>query len=132
VQHGEEHRTFQPEAMTAAARQGGDHTLTAGLHPESLEQQCRTDAAYGYRGYLSGPHRIQHHRLLHEARARAQEAIKLPASLEFIQPSECRDHALTHLITGTVAFDDLQVDASLRLLAAEIHARLGVGAHRLP
>ena len=105
--------------MTAAARQGGDHALTAGLCPKSLEQQCRTDTAHRDRGYLAGPRRIQHHRLLHEARARAQQSIELPAGLEFIQPSECSDHALTHLIAGTVAFDDLQVDASLRLLAAE-------------
>jgi hypothetical protein len=56
----------------------------------------------------------------------------LPAGLEFIQPSECRDHALTHLISGTVAFDDLQVDASLRLLAAEVHVRIGVWVRTAP
>ena len=67
------------------------------------------------RGHLSGPRRIQHHRLLHGAGARAQEFIQWPAGLEFIQPSECRDHALTHLIPGNVTFDDLQVDATLRL-----------------
>ena len=112
--------------MTAAARQGGDHALAAGLCPKPLEQQCRTDAAHRDRGHLSGPRRIQHHRLLHEARARAQQSIELPAGLEFIQPSECSDHPLTHLIAGAVAFDDLQIDASLRLLAAEVHARIGV------
>jgi hypothetical protein len=30
-----------------------------------------------------------------------------------------------------MALDDLQVDAALRLLAAELHARLDEGAHRI-
>jgi hypothetical protein len=81
---------------------------------------------------VASPGSVEQHCLPHEARARTQQPIQLPAGLEFIQSSEGRDHALTHLLAGAVALDDLQVDASLRLLAAEVHARLGVGAHRLP
>jgi hypothetical protein len=80
---------------------------------------------------VASPGSVEHHRLPHEARAGAQQPIELPAGLEFIQSSKGRDHALAHLLAGAVALDDLQVDASLRLLAAEVHARLGVGAHRL-
>ena len=75
-------------------------------------------------GASSGAGRIEHHRLAGEARARAQQPIELPAGLEFLEPSERRDHPLAHLIAGAVAFDDLQVDAPGRGLAAEIHARL--------
>jgi hypothetical protein len=38
---------------------------------------------------------------------------------------------LADLIAAAVAFDDLQIEPTLRLLAAEIHARLDEGAHRI-
>jgi hypothetical protein len=53
--------------------------------------------------------------LTHEAGAGTQQPVELPAGLQFIQPSERRDHTLTHLIAGAVAFDDLQLEAPLRL-----------------
>ena len=39
-------------------------------------------------------------------------------------PPQCGDDALPHLIARSVALHDLQVDAPLRLLTAEIHVRL--------
>ena len=77
----------------------------------------------GDRRSIAGPSRIQNHRLLDEARAGADQPIELSAGLELIQPPQGGDHALPYLIAGSMALDDLQVDAPLRLLAAEVHAR---------
>jgi len=131
VQDGEEHGTFECEAIPAAARQAGDDALTAGVCPEPFKQQCRADTVDSDGWGVASPGSVEHHRLPHEARAGAQQPIELPAGLEFIQSAKRCDHALTHLLAGAVALDDLQVDAPLRLLAAEVHTRLGVGAHRL-
>ena len=68
VQHGKKYRAFQREAMAAAACQGRDDALAAGLLPPSLEQQCRTDASHRDGGSVTGPGGIQHHRLLDEPR----------------------------------------------------------------
>ena len=106
--------------------------MTTGIDPQPLEQQRGTDVAHRDRGGLAAPGRVEHHRLLHKARARAQQSIELSAGFEFIQPSKGSDHALAHLIAGALALHDLQVDASLRLFAAKVHARLARGAHRLP
>ena len=86
--------------MAATARQGRDHAAAAGLLPQPLEQQRRADAAHRDRRRVAIPGSIQHHRLLDETRARAQQPIELSAGFEFIEPSQCRDDALTHLIAG--------------------------------
>jgi hypothetical protein len=67
VQHREEHRSFQREAMAAAPRLRRDHALAAGLLPQPLEQQRRADASHRDGGSITGPGGIQHHRLLGEA-----------------------------------------------------------------
>ena len=124
VQHGKEHRALQREAMAAAACQGGDDALAAGLLPQSLEQQSGADAPHSNLWGIAGPRGIQHHRLLDEARTGAKQSIELSAGFELIQSTQCRDHPLANLIAGTVALHDLQVDAPLRLFAAEVHVRL--------
>ena len=124
MQHGEEHRALQRKAVAAAARQRHDHALAAGLLPQPLEQQRRADASHRDGRSITGPGGIQHHRLLGEARTRAQQPIELAGGFEFVQPPERRDHPLAHLIAGPMALHDLQVDAPLRLFAAEVHVRL--------
>ncbi|HWW20089.1 MAG TPA: hypothetical protein VNZ06_04740, partial [Steroidobacteraceae bacterium] len=93
--------------------------MTTGIDPQSLEQQRGADVAHRDRGGLAAPGRVEHHRLLHKAGARAQQSIELSAGFEFIQPSKRSDHALAHLLAAAVALHDLQVDASLRLFAAK-------------
>jgi hypothetical protein len=48
-------------------------------------------------------HSVEHHRLLDEAHTRAQEPIELSAGFEFIEPSQCGDDALPHLIARSAA-----------------------------
>jgi hypothetical protein len=96
--------------------------LAPGFRPQSFEHQGWADALHGDGGRITGPGRIQNHRLLDEARAGTDQPIELSAGLELIQPPQGGDHALPYLIAGSMALDDLQVDAPLRLLAAEVHA----------
>src|ERR1700730_7872576 len=110
--------------MTATARQCGDHAVAASLLPQPFEQQRRADAPHRDGGGIAGSGSVEHHRLLDETCTRAQQTIELPTGLEFIETSQCGDDALPHLIARSVALHDLQVDAPLRLLAAEIHVRL--------
>src|SRR5215472_12559080 len=114
MQHGEKHRAFQYEAMTALARQTCDHGLAAGLLPQPLEQQGGADAAYRDRRSIATACGIEHHRLTDETGTRAQQSIELPAGLEFVQPSQRGNHPLADLLTGAMALHDLQIDAALR------------------
>ena len=110
--------------MAATTRQCSDHAVAAGLLPQPFAQQRRADAPYRDGGGIAGSGSVEHHRLLDETRTRAQQPIELSAGFEFIEASQRGDDALPHLITRSVALHDLQVDAPLRLLAAEIHVRL--------
>ena len=111
--------------MPAPACEAGDHFLATGLCPQTLEQQRRADATHGDRETRVLARGLQHHRLLRQAGAGTQHAIERSAGFEFVEPAQGSDHALAHLIADALALDDLQVDASLRLLAAEIHMRIG-------
>src|SRR5580700_8016989 len=110
--------------MAATTRRCSDHAVAAGLPPQPFEQQRRADAPYRDGGGIAGPGSVEHHRLLDETRTRAEQPIELSAGFEFIEASQCGDDALPHLIARSVALHDLQVDAPLRLLPAEIHVRL--------
>src|SRR5262249_44240888 len=122
---------FYCEAMTALAQQTSDHVLAANLLPQPLEQQGGADAVHCDRRSIAIACGIEHHCLPHKTGTGAQQSIELPAGLEFVQPSQCGDHPLADLVTGAMALHDLQIEATLRLLAAEIHARLDEGAHRI-
>ena len=54
-------------------------------------------------------------------RSRAQQALQLPAFLQFVDPPEGRDHLLAHRRALAPALDDLQIGAAARGLLAEIH-----------
>lgn len=86
---------------------------------------------YGNRWGIAGPGGIQHHRLLDEACTGTQQSIELPAGFEFIQPTECRDHPLAHLITRAVAFHDLQEDCVPTAVCGQSPCVTRCGAHRL-
>src|SRR5580704_751949 len=110
--------------MAATTRQRTDHAVAAGLLPQPFEQQRRAEAPHCDGGGIAGSGSVEHHRLLDETRTRAQQPIELSTGFEFIEPSQCGDDALPHPIARSVALHDLQVDAPLRLLPAEIHVRL--------
>jgi hypothetical protein len=121
VQHGEEHGALQRKAVLAVARQRRDHRAAAGLLPQPLEHQRRPDPTHCDldRGVIAG--RAQYHRLGRKAGTRAHQPFQLAARLQFLETPERRDHLLTHLVAVAAALDDLQVGASGRGLAAEVH-----------
>jgi hypothetical protein len=121
VQYGEEHRTLQREAVLAFARELRDHTPAAGLLPQPLEHQRRSDPTHGdlERRIVVG--RAQHHGLGRKARARAHQPFQLAARLQLVETAERGDHLLAHLVAVAAALDDLQIGAPGRGLAAEVH-----------
>src|SRR5271157_5449562 len=121
VQHGQERCALQREVMLARARQAFDHTLAARLLPHPLEGERRPDAPGRDRRRLAAVERIEHDRLLGEARPRAQKPLQLPALLQILDPPERRDHLLAHCRARAPALDDLQIGATARGLLAEIH-----------
>src|SRR5262249_2267721 len=121
VQHSEEHRTLQREAVLAFARELRDHRPAAGLLPQPLEHQRWSDPMHGdlERRIVVG--RAQHHGLGRKARARAHQPFQLAASLQRLETPERGDHLLAHLLAVAAALDDLQIGAPGRGLAAEGH-----------
>jgi len=111
VQYGEEHSPLQRKFVSARPGEVGDHGAAAGLFPQSLEYQPRSNAPYRYlnRGIIA--RRAQHHGLGRKARARAQQPLQLAARLQILEASQRRDHLLTHLITVAAALHDLQIGA---------------------
>ena len=109
VQHGEEHRALQREAELARACQLRDHRSAAGLLPQPLEQQRRSDATYRDldRGVIAG--RAQHHRLGGKAR-RAHSRSSWPLACNSSKRQASRSPAGA---PGRVAaaLDDLQIVA---------------------
>ena len=123
VQHCQERRALQREVMLARARRAFDHLPTARLLPHPLKGQRRPDAPGRDRRRLAAVERIEHDRLLGEARSRAQKALQLPALPQILDPSERRDHLLAHRCALAPTLYDLQIGATVGSLLAEIHDR---------
>ena len=136
VQHGQERRALQRELMVARAGQALDHGPAAGLLPHPLEGERRTDAARRDRRRLAAVERVEHDRLVGEARPRAQKPLQLPALLQILDPPERGDNLLAHRRALAPALDDLQVGAAARGLFfgntwRKAWRRLDDGAHRI-
>ena len=69
MQHGEERRALQREAMLAHTRQALDGLPAAGLLPHPLEGERRPDAPRRDCCCLAATQRVEHERLVGEARA---------------------------------------------------------------
>ena len=69
MQHGQERRALQREVMLARARQALDHALAAGLLPHPLESERRPDAPRRHDLRLAAIERVEHDRLVGEARS---------------------------------------------------------------
>src|SRR5271166_2622371 len=121
VKHGQERRALQREIMVASPRQAFDHAPAAGLFPHPLEGERRTDAPRRDRRRLAAVERVEYDRLVGEARARAQQALQLPALPQLVDPPERGDHLLADRAALAPALDDLQIGATVRGLFAEIH-----------
>src|SRR5208283_5331703 len=121
VQHSQERRALQRELVPAFARQALDHAPAARLLPHPLEGERRTDPARRNDRGLAAVERVEHDGLVGEARARAQQALQLPALLQLVDPPEGGDHLLANGCALAPALDDLQIGATAGRLLAEIH-----------
>ena len=120
MQHGQERRALQREIMLARARQALDHAPAARLLPHPLEGERRPDAPRRDDRRLAAVERVEHDRLVGEARARAQQPLQLPALLQILDPAERGDHLLAHRRALAPALDDLEIGAAAGGLLAEI------------
>jgi hypothetical protein len=126
VQHGQEHRPLEREAVLAPPRQRLDHRPAPGLRPRPLEHQSGTEPAhldFARRTFLHGR---EHHRLGGKARARAQQPLELAARRQLVEAAERGNHLLTDARALAPGVDDLEVGAPAGGLLAEVH-----GATRL-
>ena len=78
----------------AALEELTDHMLTAGLLPEPLEDQSRTNAAAGVGRELPLGMICQDQDRLGQAGTRDEQSLELSALLEFIKPSQGCDAPL--------------------------------------
>ena len=111
--------------MLARARQALDHAPAARLLPHPLESKRRTDPPSRNRCRFSAVERVEHDRLVGEARARAQKPLQPAVLLQILDPPERGDHLLAHRGALASAFDNLQIGAAAGGLLAEIHSREG-------
>jgi hypothetical protein len=87
MQNGEEDRPLDGKLIVAALEELTDHVLTAGLLPEPLEDESRTDAAAGVGRELPLGMICQDQDRLSQTGTRDEQSLELSALLEFIKPS---------------------------------------------
>src|SRR5271165_2837490 len=121
MQNGEEHRALQREIMMARAGQVLDDFAATRLLPQSFERQRRSDPSRRTRCRRAGGEGVHDNGFGGEARARAKQALQLPALAQIFDASERCDDLLAHGLAFATAFDDLEVGAAAGGFLAEIH-----------
>jgi hypothetical protein len=91
--------------------------------PQPLKHQRRPDPTHRDldRRIITGG--AQHHRLCRKARTRAHQPLQLAARLQFLETPERSNYLLAHRLSVAATFNDLQIGAPGRGLAAEVHER---------
>jgi hypothetical protein len=107
----QEDRPLDGELMVAALEELTDHMPTAGLLPEPLEDQSRTDAAAGVGREFPLGMVCQDQDRLGQAGTGDEQSVKLSAALEFIKPSQGGDDPLPGATTLPAVLNDLEVGA---------------------
>jgi len=120
----EEDRPLEGELIVAALEELTDHMLTAGLLPEPLKDQSRTDVAAGVCREFPLSMVGQDQDRLGQASAGDEQSVELSAALEFIKPSQGGDDPLPGATTLPAVLNDLEVSSRPRGLGAEEHGIL--------
>ena len=123
----EEDRPLDGELIVAALEELTDHMLTAGLLPEPLEDQSRTDAAAGVGREFSLGMVCQDQDRLGQAGTGDEQSLELSTSLQFIKPSQGGDDPLPGATTLPAVLNDLEIGPRPRGLGAEEHGVLLFG-----
>jgi hypothetical protein len=124
VEHGKEDGAFDVEAEAAMAEQIMDDVLAAGLLPEALEDQRRTDAGGGDGGELSAGVGGKQEGVLGEASAGGEEGIELSGLLEEVESSEGGEDALFGGSGVPEVLDELEITSWSGGFDAEEHGSL--------
>ena len=111
MQHGEKYGVLDIELEAASVQELLDDLLTAGLAPEPLEDEDRTDVPCGDGGELSLGVRRQDQDIATQSCAREQEPIELPGLLELVESPQGGDDALPRLPVDPAVLVDLKVGA---------------------
>ena len=120
----EEDGPLDGELIVAALEELTDHMLTAGLLPEPLEDQSRTNASAGVGREFPLSMVCQDQDRLGQAGTRDEQSLELSASLEFIKPSQGSDDPLPGATTLPAVLHDLEIGPWPRGLGAEEHGIL--------
>src|SRR5262245_5841867 len=120
----QEDRALDGELIAATLEQLNDHTLAAGLLPEPLKDQCRTDAAAGVGRELALRMICQDQDRLGQTGAGDKQSIELTALPELVEPSQGGNDASPGAPVLPAVLDNLEVDPRARALGAEKHGAL--------
>ena len=124
VQHAGEDRPLDREVELALCQQPLDDRLAAGLAPQTLEDQRRSDAPAVDHQPIAIAQGGQHQRGFAQAGAGLQELVELAGVEPILRPPQRGDDMLPDGAAIAAALDDLQVAALTNGLAAEEHAGL--------
>jgi hypothetical protein len=94
MKYGEEDGPFDGELIVAGFEELADHMLTAGLLPEPLEDQSRTNSAAGVGRELPLGMVCQDKDRLGQAGTGDEQGVELSALLKFVKPSQSGDNPL--------------------------------------
>jgi len=136
MKHRQEQDSFQGQVKPSADQQPFHDLGKLQFVPEPTEDQRRSDPAVTDRRHSTFPMCIEHQSSFGELGSRLQQAIQLPALLEFIQPSHRGDDSLLTTSLDPLVLDDLKVNVIAGTLLAEEHggllAELIIATMRLP
>ena len=123
VQHGHEHRAFDVEVMVACREQLTHDLLRAGLTPQPLEDQCRSNREDFGVGCIvrGGGVFCEHHDALGETGRGAQELVDSAGGCEFVESAEGCDGGLLDAFAFAAILRDLEVLIRADFLDADEH-----------
>ena len=121
VQHGQEAGALQRETEATLGRQVLDHRSTAGLAPESFEDQGRPDAPGGERRHAVLVDQREDHGALGEARRRARQPVEIAPGRDLLLAAEVLDDPLLGAPTLAHALDQVDVAVRADRLLADEH-----------
>ena len=124
VQHAGEDRPLDRELELTLGQQPLDHRLAAGLAPQTLEDQRRTDAPAVDHQPIAIAHGGQHQGGFAETGAGLQQLVELASVQPILRPPHGGDDMLPDGAASAAALDDLKVAALTNGFAAEEHAGL--------
>src|SRR5512134_1797890 len=124
VQHAGEDRPLDRELELTLGQQPLDHRLAAGLAPQTLEEQRRTEAPAVDHQPIAIAHGGQHQGGFAETGAGLQQLVELASVQPILRPPQGGDDMLPDGAASAAALDDLQVAALTNGFAAEEHAGL--------